>query len=505
MSFDRCEFELLGCSDLDPMSFYSSIFDSMSNSIPEDVGILSLKDPSSLGAEIDEILNNLDADCESGKSQSDKSTKLEVIIDEGNGSELLGSEVSNTVYDLDFVGSDQSTSFTNFSTDVDSSLDTTLPRTCEPCRLSFSDSDDSPLSLIKDAGFLVLPLTPPDNKSIDVRADLVQCSSKGEEKAQTQTPQQDLVQKKDRICYIDDSSPESHDELSGRLRRLKRKHQDEEYLHETEASFLPSTGLRSIPKRFKSSGFITLETSATQCLEVDLNYHSYTGNITEIILNNNLTNFAFEKHEYTERQSQVVEHITRHYQEKPEEIQIGSHEGPICFESGVLQRKIYVRDISEITDMVSGIIYETSSKFNENIPYEPQYFRYELDEYNHIVGESKCGMCAFCPQIRFFPYKNSSYLSHMILMHGVFANNFVVPEGLYVGRYKLNRTSYRRKKNVIEAIQCPVCFLIIPIRCWKTKTNPLLSYFRHFKKLHQKITRSFIDSVINPVHYNPSA
>lgn len=300
-------------------------------------------------------------------------------------------------------------------------------------------------------------------------------------------------------CASDDSFKDGYNNRCSR-NKLKRKRSDcEDY---EDASYKATlSGVKPIPARFKTTGFVTLEESTTQCLDVDINYHNYTGKIRKVIINNDITNSACQEHDSKERRSSMLESIFRAYRKHPQEEFWGNCEGEIGFESGVLQRKIHVRDISEITDMVSSVLYEASPKFNENIPYEPQYFRYELDENNNIVGESKCGLCAFCPEVKFYPFKNSSYLSHMTLMHGVFANNYVVPEGIYVGKYKLNRTSYSRKKNIIEALQCPVCFQIIPIKCWKTKKNPLLSYFRHFKKQHQKESRTFIDSVIDPVRF----
>lgn len=497
MSFDRCEFELLGFSDLDPTSFYSSIFDPIELPISDLDDVLALKNPKSLDSSIDQILMNLEADCESQHSQSNELTSLELIVNEDKSTESLGLDILSTEFEFDFVEpSSNATSIMSFSADAEHLINYNLPLSCEPRKLCLSDSD-SPLSFTKGADYL-LPLTP---SSLIDKSDLFSSSCIGEKQMEAPASKENLVAKKVNNSTAIKSSPKCSDCTGERLRSLKRKHQEDDYFYETEPRNFSPVDVRSVPKRFKSSGFITLEISATQCLDVDLNYHSYTGKISEVILNHDLTNFAFKEHKFPDRQSQIVERVVKYYQGELNETHVGTHEGLISFESGVLQRKIYIRDISEITNMVSNVIYEASSKFNVNTPYEPQYFRYELDENQNIVGESKCGLCTFCPQVRFYPFKNSSYLSHMTLMHGVFANNYIVPEGLYVGRYRLNRTSYSRKKNVIDAIQCPSCFHVTPIKCWRSKTNPLLSYFRHFKKQHQKDTRTFIDSVVDPVNY----
>ncbi|RKP30843.1 hypothetical protein METBISCDRAFT_27101 [Metschnikowia bicuspidata] len=302
--------------------------------------------------------------------------------------------------------------------------------------------------------------------------------------------------KRRRLLYSDD-----YEEPRPRGTKTRRVDADSDDYDDSESKSGSPLGIKPVHMRFKSSGFITLEESTTQCLDVDLNYHQYTGVVRKVIINNDITNFACLAHSVENQRRLASEKLMGVYQPKPNEESWGKQPATIGLELGVLQRKIYIRDISEIENMVAFIHYEASDKFHEYRPYEPQYFRYERDENNNIVGESKCGMCAFCPEVKFYPFKNSSYLSHMTLMHGVFANNYVIPEGLYVGKYKLNRTSYSRKKSTIDALQCPVCFQTIPIKCWRTKKNPLLSYFRHFKKQHQRESRTFIRSHVDPVQF----
>lgn len=504
MNFDRYEFELLGYTDLDPMSFYSDIYDAPKILEPESVADSNSKSSNSLtllNSEIEQILNDYDAVCASKQTQDETEPTLECCNDDSGSDNLL--ELEEFIFNFD-QSSENDASVSNLSSDATSLHESTLSLTCEPCTISHSDSDHSPLSLTKGAGTF-LPLTPPYGISDDDIMKLVKVNNGEVEEEEYLDLQPKFSSQHESICCVDASSASL--DLSHYIpKKLKRKYQiddddEEDYYYNLPKSKSASTSeLKPFSKRFKSSGFVTLQSSATQCLEVDLNYHSYTGNISKIILNNNITNFAVVEQNLNASKSLVIERIHKHYKGRPEETHCGSHNGPIGFESGVLQRKIYVRDISEIKDMVSNVFYKTSTQFNENTPYEPQYFRYELDENHKVVGESKCGLCAFCPEVRFYPFKNSSYLSHLTLMHGVYANNFVVPEGLNVGKYMLNRSSYSRKKNIIEALQCPVCFETIPIKCWKTKSNPLLSYFRHFKKMHQKETRHLVKSVIDPLN-----
>lgn len=311
-------------------------------------------------------------------------------------------------------------------------------------------------------------------------------------------------------CFQDLPEWDSHSlPVSPRV-NLKRAYlensDDEEYfphLKLRQPFLIKSPQSSDESSRFKSWGFIGIERSKVQCLEVELNYYSYTGLIKKVIINNNLTNYAYREHDRKALLRRAYGRINDVYRKKPHESYYGEPQGTIGMESGVLQRKIYFRDLSEIENMVSFISYERSTKFHYNRPYEAQYIRYELDEYQSPITESKCGLCSFCVEVKFYPYKNSTYLSHLTLMHGVFPNNFVVPEGLYVGQYRMSRTSISRKKCITNGLQCPVCFQLIPIKCWRTKTNPLLSYFRHFKKSHQRESRTLIKSKVNPVTFEP--
>lgn len=262
---------------------------------------------------------------------------------------------------------------------------------------------------------------------------------------------------------------------------------------------------KPIAKRFQPIGTVTVIPSYVQCLNIVLDYHGYTGTITRIVLNNAITNVAYQQHDSAYRSSLMKKPLVEFYSVPEHEELVGSipagngAETPISLISGVLQRKIHIRDIASILTSVQLIAYVKSGRFSIHNPYEPQYYRYELDAKGKAVNESKCGMCAFCPTVKFLPFKNSSYLSHMTLEHGIFASNFVVPEGLYYGRYRMVRSTDPSKTRTVKALQCPACFQVIEVACWKNKTNPLLSYFRHFKKLHLNLNKTFTSSSIDPV------
>lgn len=263
---------------------------------------------------------------------------------------------------------------------------------------------------------------------------------------------------------------------------------------------------KPIAGRFRTFGYVSVMPSYVQCLNVVLDYKGYTGNIRQIILNDSITNVAMQAHDVNHQKRLILKRLDEVYYPKEREALFGNvpgapdnEERTLSVISGILQRKIHVREINEIVNAVSLLAYVKSGRFNINSPYEPQYYRYELDDRGRVVNESKCGMCAFCPSVKFLPFKNSSYLSHMTLEHGIFASNYVVPEGLYYGRYRMYRSNDPLKTRTVKALQCPACFQVIEVACWKNKSNPLLSYFRHFKKIHLNLNKTFTSSTIDPV------
>ena len=262
--------------------------------------------------------------------------------------------------------------------------------------------------------------------------------------------------------------------------------------------------VQPIPSRFQvissnSSVRITLLESNVQCLSVLVDYHGYKGTlIGDPEIHTSMINNA------------VTSHIQEHSQVKPIELYnygLTSTSSPL---STLQQRVRYTRNINDIKDAITNILYKESSVFCVSNPYEPQFFRFELNDHGDLINESKCGLCPYCETVKFLPFKNSSYLSHLTLEHGIFSNNYLTPEGIYHGKYLLSKKSLdfseqsssshealnwdslrrrnQHKPRATEALACPACLEVIEVGCWKKKANPLLSYFRHFKKHHKDLT-----------------
>lgn len=259
---------------------------------------------------------------------------------------------------------------------------------------------------------------------------------------------------------------------------------------------------------------LSIKESSIQCLSITIDYNGYAGRLIGApVMNNNLTNEAINPNAKQSTEVKLIELI------KTNSLII--QPPPM---STLWQRVKYPRDVSELDGTITNIVYKKSSIYDFNNPYEPQYYRFELDDHGDLVNESKCGMCAYCEKVKFLPFKNSSYLSHLTLEHGIFSNNYLTPEGVCYGRYLITKNSHiydsdttpnsespedsngniikRRtlhKPRVTEALACPACFEIIEVGCWKMKSNPLLSYFRHFKKHHKNLTNQRANFQTNPL------
>lgn len=273
---------------------------------------------------------------------------------------------------------------------------------------------------------------------------------------------------------------------------------------------------KAIPERFKlltshDSINLTIMESSIQCLSIMIDYHGYTGSLTGVpIMNKTLKNEAVNPQAKQSTDAKLIELVETNIP--------AVQPSPI---SALWQRIKYSRDISALLNTITNIVYKKSSIYDFGNPYEPQYYRFELDDFGELINESKCGMCAYCEKVKFLPFKNSSYLSHLTLEHGIFSNNYLTPEGIYYGRYLFTknaiydsdttpnsesseefnviRKKHFHKPRVAEAVACPACFEIIEVGCWKMKSNPLLSYFRHFKKHHKSLTNKRANFQTNPL------
>lgn len=216
-----------------------------------------------------------------------------------------------------------------------------------------------------------------------------------------------------------------------------------------------------------------LAPSHVRCLELIIDYDHYEGCNTSASVEPALTNTAMFQHNPVEKMQCAIELYLP---------------GPLHARILACYRRVrYVRDISVLQGSVTYIGYYENDRYLVLRPYEPQFFRFEMLELGDCVNQSKCGLCPYCPELRFLSFKNSSYLSHLALEHGVFSNNFLVPEPVYFGKYPRETGS---PGHPMDAIQCPACFQVIEVGCWSVKLNHLLNYFRHFKKNHVDLVRA---------------
>ncbi|ABN66370.2 predicted protein [Scheffersomyces stipitis CBS 6054] len=241
---------------------------------------------------------------------------------------------------------------------------------------------------------------------------------------------------------------------------------------------------------------ISISPESVSCLNCNIDYGNYTGKITNKIEGHlALANVyvAPGAHE-----SQITDAtLIKLYTETKE----------LSASSCIHQRTKYDREIDELHNSISNIVYKTSSKYSLDMPYEPQYLRFEVGPDSRLVMASKSGLCPYCEEVRFLPFKNSSYLSHLTLEHGVFSNGYLTPDGLYFGSYKLKKNSSRNnqehtpsgRERQVEALMCPLCFDMVEFGCWEGKKNKLLSYFRHFKNIHGQHTIKARSSQIPPI------
>ncbi|KAK6465418.1 hypothetical protein DFJ63DRAFT_310513 [Scheffersomyces coipomensis] len=162
-------------------------------------------------------------------------------------------------------------------------------------------------------------------------------------------------------------------------------------------------------------------------------------------------------------------------------------------------RTKYERFIDEIQDSITNITYVTNAEFNDLHPYEPQHVRYEIREDGSLNRGTTSGLCPYCEEIKFLPFKNSSYLSHLSLEHGIFATGYLVPEPQVIDEDGTTRRKVSLGSNVTPDVKnqvlCPVCGYVILTNCWRTKENPFLSYYRHFKEKHNRITSNLRQKV----------
>lgn len=216
--------------------------------------------------------------------------------------------------------------------------------------------------------------------------------------------------------------------------------------------------------------------SSVSCLSIGINYNGYSGKILKV---------------YIDHPFLVNNYARAHDEQQQAALALSLYESHdrLASVEAVKKRVKYLRNIDDLNGSVEDIVYKTSAVFGMENPYEPQYYRFEIDLDGNLKNETKCGMCPYCEEVKFLPFKNSSYLSHLTLEHGIFSNNYLTPNGLYYGTYIITKKDKGKNDKVlksrkVDGIQCPHCFAVIEVGCWSMKANKLLSYFRHFKNVH---------------------
>lgn len=161
-----------------------------------------------------------------------------------------------------------------------------------------------------------------------------------------------------------------------------------------------------------------------------------------------------------------------------------------------ITRTRYLRSISDFKRIKENhklIVYESNRSFSISKPYEYQIVRSQIDHSNGLpFNQTRAGLCPYCPEVKFFNIKNSSYSQHIASNHGVFPDNYLAPEPYNFGTYKVKKSSEHRKtmshERERDGVICPVCHEIIEANCSKVTRNarPLMGYLRHFKQVHRK-------------------
>lgn len=127
--------------------------------------------------------------------------------------------------------------------------------------------------------------------------------------------------------------------------------------------------------------------------------------------------------------------------------------------------------------------YESS---NDNI-YEPQFYRVQVvteETKSGIktklpINHTRCGLCPFCDEIRFFEFRNSAYGQHLAFHHGIGTDSYLTPD-------PFPRPHSPKSKH--KFVTCPACYDTVPVAKSSTtvKEQPLYTYLRHFKDCHRK-------------------
>lgn len=160
-----------------------------------------------------------------------------------------------------------------------------------------------------------------------------------------------------------------------------------------------------------------------------------------------------------------------------------------------IKRTRYIRgDLSSLASLYHNVRYEKNPCFGLDRPYEPEFISYEVDPINELpYNETRCGLCPYCPDMKFRNFKTSTYSQHLALWHGIHTDNYLTPNPSHYGVYKLSKDKNIEKRKTVahlaskNGVVCPVCHDIIETECSKsTLDKPLSGYLRHFRDHHRR-------------------
>ncbi|CAH2352158.1 hypothetical protein CLIB1423_05S06942 [[Candida] railenensis] len=160
-----------------------------------------------------------------------------------------------------------------------------------------------------------------------------------------------------------------------------------------------------------------------------------------------------------------------------------------------IKRTRYIRsDLSSLASLYHNVRYEKNPCFGLDRPYEPEFISYEVDTTTELpFNETRCGLCPYCPDLKFRNFKTSTYSQHLALWHGIHTDNYLTPNPSHYGVYKLSKDKNIEKRKTVahlaskNGVVCPVCHDIIETECSKsTLDKPLSGYLRHFRDHHRR-------------------
>ncbi|KAF3985739.1 hypothetical protein FT663_04849 [Candidozyma haemuli var. vulneris] len=139
-------------------------------------------------------------------------------------------------------------------------------------------------------------------------------------------------------------------------------------------------------------------------------------------------------------------------------------------------------------------LFQENIFFNDKEIYGYQWLRLKLDQATkEPILSTRCVLCPYCKQLRFFNIQDPSFSTHMALCHGIYPDGFLAPDPLYAGIYTMTTTTNYNNREVVanqsehKCVVCPACYLIIQINFWGegSEKDELSFYLRHFTEAHQ--------------------